>query len=92
MHSEESVLICGSSDDIGENPEFEGEERCVSEVDSSADLEESDEEDDPFCQRFVTHQLCHLDENETGMSSAEIDRRDLCERRDSLNLPLDEPS
>lgn len=60
MHSEESVLICGSSDDIGENPEFEGEERCVSEVDSSADLEESDEEDDPFCQRFVTHQLCHL--------------------------------
>lgn len=38
VYSEESVLIRSPSDNVSENPELEGEERSVAEVDSCADL------------------------------------------------------
>lgn len=67
VHGEESVLVGGTSDGPGEEPEPWGPEGGVAERVGRAELDESDQEDDVFRQGFVAHQLADL--SETCVSS-----------------------
>lgn len=70
VNGEERVLVGRSTDNVGEGPELPRPERSVAEVEGGAELDEGDEEDDPFRQRLVSHQLGDLRDDNTGSASS----------------------